>query len=244
MVTRAASRGEVWRRRARIATSVVRQREVLMLKKQRFEVSRVELQVRLKSEIPPALCAPSAQPPCPAKRNTSAGQGKALKGSGVVSVVTVKMTQVNAFVRKHFVHLISVIALVAFLSPRIAASVRAHKTLYDQLDASSFSLFLMMLSAAIQCGIEAFHGIVRRPKPLLVCLAQYFLVLPLSCWLLGQVCIPLLGRRLGEPMQIGLDLVILMPVAATAAIWVRDARGDIELLVSLVLITMSLGSLS
>src|SRR5262249_27572700 len=89
MVTRAASRGEVWRRRARIATSVVRQREVLMLKKQRFEVSRVELQVRLKSEIPPALCAPSAQPPCPAKRNTSAGQGKALKGSGVVSVVTV-----------------------------------------------------------------------------------------------------------------------------------------------------------
>jgi len=168
---------------------------------------------------------------------------KAPMGAGMVPLVTVKMTQVNAFVRKHFVHLISIIALVAFLTPHIAASVRTHKALYGQLDASSFSLFLMMLSAAIQCGIEAFHGIIRRPKPLLVCLAQYFLVLPLSCWLLGQLCIPLLGRRLGEPMQIGLDLVVLMPVAATAAIWVRDTRGDIELLISLVVITMSLGTL-
>jgi predicted Na+-dependent transporter len=165
-------------------------------------------------------------------------------GAGMASGVTVRMTQVNAFVRKHFVHLISVIAFVAFLTPGIAALVRAHKALYNQLDVSSFSLFLMMLSAAIQCGIEAFRGIIRRPKPLLVCLAQYFLVLPLSCWLLGQVCIPLLGRRLGEPMQIGLDLVILMPVAATAAIWVRDAKGDIELLVTLVVITMSLGTLT
>jgi len=162
----------------------------------------------------------------------------------MVSAATVKMTQVNAFVRKHFVHLISVIALAAFLSPGIAASVRVHKALYGQLDASGLSLFLMMLSAAIQCGMEAFRGIIRRPKPLLVCLAQYFLVLPLTCWLLGQVCIPLLGRRLGEPMQIGLDLVILMPVAATAAIWVRDAKGDIELLISLVVITMSLGTLT
>jgi BASS family bile acid:Na+ symporter len=164
--------------------------------------------------------------------------------AGMVSIVTVRMTQVNAFVRKHFVHLISFIALIALLSPRIAASVRSHKALYGQLDASGFSLFLMMLSAAIQCGMEAFRSIFRRPKPLLVCLAQYFLVLPLSCWLLGQVCIPLLGRHLGEPMQIGLDLVILMPVAATAAIWVRDAKGDIELLVSLVVITMSLGTLT
>jgi BASS family bile acid:Na+ symporter len=162
----------------------------------------------------------------------------------MASAITAKMTQMNALVRKHFVHLISVIALVAFLSSRIAASVRAHKMLYGQLDASSFSLFFMMLSAAIQCGTEAFRGIIARPKPLLVCLAQYFLVLPLSCWLLGQVCIPLLGRALGEPMQIGLDLVILMPVAATAAIWVRDTRGDIELLISLVVITMSLGTLT
>jgi hypothetical protein len=46
-------------------------------------------------------------PPCP-KRSTSAG----------LAVVTAKMTQVNVFVRKHFVHLISVIAFVAFLSPR------------------------------------------------------------------------------------------------------------------------------
>ena len=54
---------------------------------------------------------------------------------------------------------------------------------------------------------------------------------------------PLLGRSLGEPIQIGLDLVILMPVAATAAIWVRDTKGDLQLLVSLVVITMSLGTL-
>jgi BASS family bile acid:Na+ symporter len=79
---------------------------------------------------------------------------------------------------------------------------------------------------------------------LLVCLLQFFVVLPLSGWLLGQLCIPLLGRSLGEPIQIGLYLVILMPVAATASIWVRDTKGDLELLVSLVVITMSLGTLT
>jgi predicted Na+-dependent transporter len=155
-----------------------------------------------------------------------------------------KLLTINGFIRKHFVHLITLIALLGFLTPGVSHSVRSHKAVYGQLDASGFSLFLMMLSAAIQCGFGAFRGIVRRPKPLLVALGQYFVVLPLSCWMLGRLCIPLLGRELGEPIQIGLDLVILMPVAATASIWVRDAKGDIELLVSLVVITMSLGTLT
>ena len=159
--------------------------------------------------------------------------------SGFPSLLTI-----NGFVRKHFVHLISLIALLAFLTPGVSQSVRSHRLVYGQLDASGLSLFLMMLSAAIQCGFSAFRNVIARPKPLLVCLAQFFVVLPISCWLLGQVCIPLLGRHLGEPLQIGLDLVILMPVAATASIWVRDTKGDIELLVSLVVITMSLGTLT
>jgi BASS family bile acid:Na+ symporter len=152
-----------------------------------------------------------------------------------------RLLTVNAFIRKRFVHLISAIALLAFFTPGISHEVRAHRVAYDQVDASGLSLFLMMLSAAIQCGFGAFRAVVARPKPLLVCLAQFFVVLPLSCWLLGHLCVPLLGRALGEPIQIGLDLVILMPVAATATIWVRDTKGDIELLVSLVVITMSLG---
>jgi predicted Na+-dependent transporter len=151
-----------------------------------------------------------------------------------------RVARINAFVRKHFVHLISVTALVAFLTPAISTEVRSHR-LGGEIDASGISLFLMMLSAAIQCGFGAFKSVVSRPKPLLVCLAQFFIVLPLSCWLLGRLCVPLLGRSLGEPIQIGLDLVILMPVAATSAIWVRDTKGDIELLVSLVVITMSVG---
>ena len=51
-------------------------------------------------------------------------------------------------------------------------------------------------------------------------------------------------RSSASRIQIGLDLVILMPVAATATIWVRDTKGDIELLVSLVVITMSVGTLT
>src|SRR6476661_1630284 len=160
------------------------------------------------------------------------------------TAATPKLVTINGFVRKHFVHLISLLALVAFLTPGLAQSVRSHKALYGQLDASGLSLFFMMLSAATQCGFGAFKGVVARPKPLLVCLTQFFIVLPLSCWLLGQLCVPLLGRALGEPIQIGLDLVILMPVAATSAIWVRDTKGDIELLVSLVVITMAVGTLT
>jgi predicted Na+-dependent transporter len=150
---------------------------------------------------------------------------------------------VNRFVRKHFVHLISLLALVAFLTPGVSQTVRSHRVLHGQLDASGLSLFLMMLSAAIQCGFGALKAVVARPKPLLVCLVQFFVVLPACCWLLGQMCVPLLGPELGEPIQIGIYLVMLMPVAATASIWVRDTKGDIELLVSLVIITMSIGTL-
>src|SRR3954453_17586991 len=153
------------------------------------------------------------------------------------------LPEINTYIRKHFVHIISVLAVLAFLTPGISQEARAHKLFDDQLDASGLSLFLMMLSAAIQCSFGAFRGVVARPKPLLVCLAQFFVFLPLSCWLLGQLCTPLLGRQLGEPIQIGLYLVILMPVAATSAIWVRDTKGDLQLLVSLVVITMSIGTM-
>ncbi len=152
--------------------------------------------------------------------------------------------RVNGFVRRHFVHLISVVALLAFVAPGTSQALRAHRPLHGALDASGVALFLMMLSAAIQCGLGALRTVFTRPKPLFICLTQFFVVLPASCWALGHLCIPLLGRDLGEPIQIGLHLVILMPVAATAAIWVRDAKGDIELLVSLVVITMSLGTLT
>lgn len=150
---------------------------------------------------------------------------------------------INTFVRKHFVHLISLVALVAFLTPGVSQAVRGHRALHGQLDASGLSLFLMMLSAAIQCSFGAFRSVVARPRPLIVCLGLFFVVLPASCWGLGQLCVPLLGRSLGEPIQIGLDLVMLMPVAATASIWVRDTKGDLQLLVSLVVITMSVGTL-
>jgi BASS family bile acid:Na+ symporter len=154
------------------------------------------------------------------------------------------LPRLNAFVRKHFVHLISLIAVLAFLTPRSSQWVRAHRFFDDQLDASGVSLFLMMISAAIQCSFGAFRRVIERPRALLVCLTLYFVLLPLGCWLLGQMCVPLLGRALGEPLQIGLSLVILMPVAATSAIWVRDTKGDLELLVSLVVITMSLGTIT
>jgi len=158
--------------------------------------------------------------------------------AGVPSLVVV-----NTFVRKHFVHLISLLALVAFLTPGVSHEVRSHRAFNGQLDASGVSLFLMMLSAAVQCSFGAFRTVVARPKPLLICLTMFFVVLPASCWALGQLCVPLLGRDLGEPIQIGLLLVMLMPVAATASIWVRDTKGDLQLLVSLVVITMSIGTL-
>src|SRR5437763_16256769 len=101
------------------------------------------------------------------------------------------LPELNTFIRKHFVHLISIVAVVAFLTPGVSQTVRAHRLFDDQLDASGFSLFLMMLSAAIQCSFSAFRGVVARPKPLAACLAQYFLILPASCWMLGQLCVPL-----------------------------------------------------
>ena len=155
-----------------------------------------------------------------------------------------RVGRVNVFVRRYFVHLISLLAIIAFLTPGVSQTLRAHRLFEGQLDASGASLFMMMLSAAVQCDFRAFRRVVAQPKPLMLCLGQFFIVLPISCWLLGQLCVPLLGRSLGEPIQIGLDLVILMPVAATSAIWVRDTKGNLELLVSLVVITMSIGTLT
>src|SRR5205085_1173883 len=106
------------------------------------------------------------------------------------------LPRVNAFVRNHFVHLISVIAVLAFLTPRSSQWVRAHRLFDDQLDASGVSLFLMMVSAAIQCSFGAFRRVIARPRALFVCLGLYFVMLPLACFLLGQTCVPLLGRTL------------------------------------------------
>jgi len=154
-----------------------------------------------------------------------------------------RVSLVNRFIRDHFVHLISLLALLAFLTPGVSRAVRGVHFLGGQEDASGLALFLMMLSAAIQCSLGSFRDVLFRPRPLVVCAALFFVVLPLSGWLLGQLCVPLLGRELGESIQIGLDLVILMPVAATATLWVRDTRGDVGLLVSLIVITMALGTL-
>jgi len=155
---------------------------------------------------------------------------------------TARIAPINAFIRRHFVHLISVVSLLSFLVPNVSHAMRRPHL--GVLDASGVSLFLMMLSAAIQCSFGALRGVFGRPRPLFICLAQYFAVLPLCCWGLGHLCTPLLGHSLGDPIQIGIYLVVLMPVAATASIWVRDTKGDIELLVSLVVITMSLGTLT
>lgn len=156
---------------------------------------------------------------------------------------TPRVLAANRFLRGYFVHLLSLLALVAFLTPGASRAVREVQFLAGWVDASGLALFLMMLAAAIQCSLGAFRNVVARPRPLVVCIALFFVVLPLSCWLLGRLCVPLLGRELGESIEIGLDLVILMPVAATATLWVRDARGDIELLVSVIVITMSVGTL-
>ena len=91
------------------------------------------------------------------------------------------LPELNNFIRRHFAHLISLVALVAFLFPGVSQGMRAHRLFNGHLDASGVSLFLMMLSAAIQCGFGALAGVVARPKPLLVCLAQFFVALPASC---------------------------------------------------------------
>lgn len=170
------------------------------------------------------------------------GEREATMLSQTIAAVP-SLPTVNKFIREHFVHLISLVALAAFFTPGISSSVRAHRFLWNQVDASGVSLFLMMLSAAINCSFGAFRGVLARPRALGACLLQYFIILPASCWMLGQLCVPLLGPALGEPIQIGLDLVIMMPVAATSAIWVRDTKGDLQLLVSLVVLTMSMSTL-
>lgn len=91
------------------------------------------------------------------------------------------LPKVNAFVRNHFVHLISIVAVLAFVTPKWAQSIRAHRLFDDQLDASGVSLFMMMVSAAIQCSFGAFRRVLARPRALLSCLGLYFVVLPLSC---------------------------------------------------------------
>src|ERR1700760_4086186 len=46
------------------------------------------------------------------------------------------MLKVNGFVRKHFVHLISAIAVLGFLTPGLSHAIRGPKVIYGQLDAS------------------------------------------------------------------------------------------------------------
>src|SRR5262249_25569918 len=74
----------------------------------------------------------------------------------------------------------------------------------------------------------------------LVGLSLVYLLLPGVGWAAATVGTALLGPTVGPQIAAGLVLVVLMPVAMTANLWVKVVEGNLALLVSLITCTTAL----
>ncbi|MGC4116684.1 MAG: bile acid:sodium symporter [Myxococcales bacterium] len=150
--------------------------------------------------------------------------------------------RINALLARHTVGTLAALVAVnlAFPAPGIALKslslFRVPVTGWSY-DFSTLALTSMMLSASIQCRLGDFAQMARRPRASAASLLQVYALGPalaLATSLLGLGGFP---QEAAAELRLGLFLVSLMPVAMTAAVWVRMAAGNIALLLALIAVT-------
>ncbi|MBI5548742.1 MAG: bile acid:sodium symporter [Deltaproteobacteria bacterium] len=111
-------------------------------------------------------------------------------------------------------------------------------------DFSTLALTLMMLSAAVQCRFGDFAELRRRPRACGASLLLVYLLGPALALAMSVLALGGFHQQAAIELRLGLFLIALMPVAMTAAVWVRLAAGNIALLLALIAVTTTLSVLS
>jgi predicted Na+-dependent transporter len=152
---------------------------------------------------------------------------------------------INDIVKRHFVHLLTCTVGVGVLWPRAALGLKDLVFFHIPgtawpFDLPTFALCCMMLSASTHCRLRDFVNLATTPRAFLVGLSLVYLLLPGGGWAAATVSTALLGPGVGAQIGAGLVLVVLMPVALTANLWVKVVAGNLTLLVSLITCTTAL----
>ncbi|HEY3452908.1 MAG TPA: bile acid:sodium symporter [Myxococcales bacterium] len=111
-------------------------------------------------------------------------------------------------------------------------------------DFSTLALTSMMLSAALQCRLGDFAQLARRPQASAASLLQVYALGPALALATSAFGLGGFPQEAAAELRLGLFLVSLMPVAMTAAVWVRLAAGNVALLLALIAVTTLLSVVS
>src|SRR5262245_21223648 len=152
---------------------------------------------------------------------------------------------INDFMKHHLVHLLTCTVCVGVLWPRASLGIK-DLVLFQipgtawPFDLPTFALCCMMFSASTHCRLCDFIRLATTPRAFLLGLSLVYLLLPGVGWATATVGTALLGPTVGPQIAAGLVLVVLMPVAMTANLWVKVVEGNLVLLVSLITCTTAL----
>lgn len=148
----------------------------------------------------------------------------------------------NTAVRHHYPAVLLLIVAVGLLFPGAAKALGSWKLFVIpfstwQYDFPTLALTLVVLSVSVTCNLDDFAQLLSKPKPGLTMLAAVYLVTPLLAlfsWILVHA---LFTGAAAREIQLGLVFIAIMPVATTAAVWVRVTKGSIALLLAVVGVT-------
>ena len=158
---------------------------------------------------------------------------------------TIVAVRLNRWFNEHTIALLLGLTVANLVAPGPAMALRDWRLFRIpgarwSYDYPTLALTLMMLPAAIQCRPEDFAQMARRARASTACLLVVYALAPALA--LGASWVGLGGveREAATELRIGIFLVTLMPVAMTAAVWVRLATGNTALLLALVAMTTTL----
>ena len=153
----------------------------------------------------------------------------------------------DSFLKSRFALLITAVVALGAIFPH--ASNASKELVVAQLpgpgapwslDLPTLALYMMMLSASIHCDPKDFLKLAKAPRAFLIALGLYYVVVPLLGAGLATTSRHLVGGAVGVQYAAGILLIVLMPVAMTSNIWVRQARGELPLSVSMTTLTTAL----
>lgn len=155
------------------------------------------------------------------------------------------VVRLNGWFNKHAIALLLGLTVLNLIAPGPALALKQWRLFRIpgagwSYDYPTLALSLMMLPAAIQCRLEDFAQMARRPRASVACLLLVYALAPALALGASWVGLGGMEREAATELRIGIFLVTLMPVAMTASIWVRLATGNVALLLALVALTTSL----
>lgn len=148
----------------------------------------------------------------------------------------------NTAVRHHYPAVLLAIVAIGIVFPQAAKALGTWKLFVIPLttwnyDFPTLALTLVVLSVSVTCNVDDFRQLVSKPIAGLTMLGTVYLVTPLLAlfsWILVHA---LFTGAPAREIQLGLIFIAIMPVATTAAVWVRVTKGSIALLLSVVVVT-------